>query len=169
MSRKTEGKQIMKSLNTLNRVKQLNTNIFKCNTKELNQFLYAFQNISAVLLNCCIKYCAEAQRHRALSSEDYRAPHMALSGNIIWFCIFCIYSPQTVQKTKWFGYVPAVKGFFDYRIGILKAVQQKVKCTHSWSWNICSIKLTQVFQTATEKFWISQSEVCEQMNCQLMK
>ena len=140
--RKTEGKHIMKSLNTLNCVKWLHVNIFKYNTKELSRFLSAFQNTSAVPLNRLIKRCSEAQRHRASSSEDYGAPHIALSGNIIWFCIFCIYSPQMVQKTKRFGYVSAAKGLFDYRTGTLKAVEQKVKCTHSWSWNICSIRLT---------------------------
>lgn len=58
-------------------------NIFKYNTKGLNQFLYAFQSTSAVLLNRLIKYCSEVHRHRALSSEDYKAPHIALSENII--------------------------------------------------------------------------------------
>lgn len=47
--------------------------------------------------------------------------------------------------------------------------EQKVKCTHSWWWNICCIKLIQVLQITTEKCWISQSKLYEEMNCQVMK
>lgn len=83
---KHEGKHIMRSLNSLNCVKWLNMNIFKYNSKELDWFLAALQNTPAALLNCLIKYRSKAHG-AALASEDYRAPHITLSGNNLILCL----------------------------------------------------------------------------------